>query len=922
MNSFLLQQENVGIIYFTRRDWHIRKTNTKAGELLRLAPEDLRRKRLTDVFHIPKEILTQILNTKVRLHETVVETILFLSHRSVFISVFVRESSEEFLLLFFSLEETKERLFLPQLRYFIKNIRFAGMMLDNRGNLMYCSQMFSKITGYETGEIFGKNFFTLFLQKSERTFYRRIFRQALKENKIPSTLQLPIRCKDGHIVPMLWNLTLLTDASAQTLGFSGIGVTISYITVESKKTLHNEKLETLIATISSMFAQTPTYKVDETINRTLQIVGEYAGVDRSYVFLFRDNQKVMDNTHEWCAQGIEPQIENLQGVPSKIVPWWMQRLLKHEIIHIPRVSELPPEAHEEKEILEAQDIQSLIVVPMIENNELIGFIGFDSVRMPKFWPPEDIDLLKIISSIFVSSLKRKSTELSLAATERKYRLLFNTAPDLIFILNVKGEIESLNPAFTVITGQNIEDWIGRPFFDLIIEEDRPAFRKRFQECLSGTFQLPHEIRIQTPQGFKIVETICSEITFSGKKHGVYGIARDITDRKLLEENLHHAERMKSIGLLAGGIAHDFNNILGIILGHYTLIKQNINGQEELNIHLEAIRQAVERGKTLVQNLLTFARKKEPNYEILDLNSEIKKVINLLQQTTPRSITYQLNLSAQKLYILSDQIQIHQLLVNLCLNAIDAIRTEQQSGTIVIATEKIASKDVPAKFNALSAVSHVHLIIQDTGIGMSAQELKFIFDPFYTSKEGGTGLGLSVVFGIVKSLHGYIDVESTAGKGTTFHVYLPLSEKKKISRKNTSKSGSKIFFGSAHIFLIEDDILLSQMLHHLLKNHGYKVEVAYSGEKAVEKYVQIKDSIDLVILDFDLPEKDGLLVAQALRRLKPEVKIIITSGFLEPHIKQQFERMGKIYFFEKPYDPEKILEEIPVILSNRLTNINE
>ncbi len=914
MNDFLIEQENIGVIYFKRKDWRITQTNTKASELLKLSPSDLKKKRLPDVIHIPKEIMTHLRNTQVPLHETVVETVLFLADRTIFFGIFVRILSETFSLLFFSLNETKERLFLPQLRYFIKNIRFAGIILDSQGTILFSSQLFGKITGYGASEIYGKNFFDLFLPAAELPFYRHLFSRALSDKIIPTTIQLPVKIKNGHTVQMLWNLSILANASGTIMGFAGIGVHISYISVESQKTIPNKKLETIIATVSSMFAQTPTYKVDEAINKTLQIVGEYANVDRSYVFLFRDNQRIMDNTHEWCAEGIEPQIENLQGVPSKIVPWWMQRLLKHEIIHIPRVSELPPEAEEEKKILEAQDIQSLIVVPMIENKELVGFIGFDSVRLPKFWPREDINLLKIISSIFVSSLKRKSTELSLAATERKYKTLFNTAPDLIFILDSRGVIESLNPAFNTITGQSIENWLGRSFFDLVLSEDRNTFRKRFKDCLNGKFQQPYEIRIQTNDGFKTVEMVCSPLTLSGKNRSVYGIGRDITDRKLLEEDLRHAERMKSIGLLAGGIAHDFNNILGIIQGNYALLKKLVSKREEFKIPLESIRQAVERGKTLVQNLLTFARKKEPKHEILNLNAEIKNVINLLKQTTPRTISYQLKLSRENMYIVSDQIQIHQLLVNLCLNAIDAIRASEKTGQIVIRTQKVSSPNLPPQIDQNAKQDYGHLMVQDTGIGMSTEELKFIFDPFYTSKKHGSGLGLSVVFGIVKSLRGHIDVESRVGQGTTFHLYFPLSPKGPAPQKSGQKSERKILFGSARIFLIEDDVLLSQMLRHLLETHGYKVLTAYSGDKAVEKYRQMQKEIDLVILDFDLPEKDGLLVARAIRNLNPEVKIIMTSGFIEPNIKEQLDGLNHLYFFEKPYNPEQILQKIPEVLS--------
>ena len=914
MKSFLLEQENLSVVLFSRRDWTIRDANKTASRLLGVNKKEITKRRLVELVRMPADILSQIKNTKVEPTETIVEAFFFLPNHAIIMGMIVRLSASTFYFLFFSLEEMKRLFFLPQLRYFIKNIRYVGVLLDSDGKIKYASQMFCKLLGYKAPELIDKNFFDLLFYKNEIEFYSNQFKIALKNNTLPKSLQLDLKRSDGKIVHILWNLNLLRNVRGERIGFSGMGINLDYLAMESGKTTRNERLETIIAKIAKMFAQTPTYKIDKAINWTLQIVGEYANVDRSYLFLFRNNQQIMDNTHEWCAEGIEPQIENLQAVPSKTFPWWMKHLLKHEIIHIPQVSELPPEASAEKEILQAQDIQSLIVTPLIENDELIGFIGFDSVRMPKFWPKEDINLLKIIASIFVSSLSRKEAELSLADSERKYRTLFSTAPDLIFILNTAGEIESLNPAFTTITKQNIEDWIGKPFADLIIPSMRSSFKKRFKDCLTGEFQQPHELKLQAPGGVKIIEAVCSPFTFGGKVHGVYGIARDITDRKLLEETLHHAERMKSVGLLAGGIAHDFNNILGIIQGNYTLLKESLGELNNLKVPLESIRQAVERGKTLVQNLLTFARKKEPRYEILNLTMEIKTVINLLKQTTPKTIKYQLKLFDEALFILSDQIQIHQLLLNLCLNAIDAIRATERSGKIIIQTEPLEAKELPTKFNGNSSESYIHLTIKDTGIGMPQDEVKFIFDPFYTTKEGGTGLGLSVVFGIVKSMNGFIDVESKVGKGTTFHLFLPAVKEKIPTRQWKRKINKNLLFGSARIFLIEDDVLLSQMLSHLLETHGYKVTSVFEGDKAVEIYEQIHQNIDLVILDYDLPEKDGLTIAKEFKRMNPDVKIILTSGFIEPETKQQMDRLSNLFFIEKPYDPEKILEQIPIILN--------
>lgn len=917
MESFLIKQENIGAILFDPKSLNISEVNHRAGEILGKSNETLIGKYLNLVFPLDETILTKLKTTHIKKYRTLDEKIVFLQEDKPLMSMLFRYD-HRFALLFFPIPDVSDRmskLFILQLRFFMPDLKFFGIMIDLNGNIKYCSKVFCKLTGYMPENLMNKNFFDIFIDSSRAEFYKSQFALLLGNDHIPQTLQIEIKDKNGQFIEMLWNAKFIYDSAGKIIGVSGIGIDLPYLKVQSQKSGRRGKLESVIAQISSMFAQAPSYKVDETINKALEIVGKYASVDRCYVFLFRDNQQLMDNTHEWCAPGIEPQIDNLIGVPSKLVPWWMKRLLKHEIIHIPRVSELPPEANSEKEILEAQDILSLIVVPMLDNEELVGFIGFDSVRAPKFWSKEDINLLRIVSSIFVSSLKRKATGLSLADSERKYRTLFKAAPDLIFILNDKGEITSLNPAFKTITRQEVEKWLGKPFKELIFDDDQAIFDLHFHTCLDGNIPAPFEIKLKAPTDYRIAEIICSPLIERGIRKGIYGIARDITERRILEENLRHAERMKSIGVLAGGIAHDFNNILGILLGNYALLKEIAKDQEELQLPLDSIKQAIERGKNLIQNLLTFARKKEPKYEILDLNEEIKHITTLLRQTTPKSIYFDLKLSTEHPYIYSDQVQIHQVLINLCLNAIDAIHSEKNHGVIRISTIIEDSSSRSAQLNSDLKNPVVHLSVADDGIGMTDEQKKFIFDPFYTTKENGTGLGLAVVFGVIKSMNGRIEVESTLHHGTTFHLFFPLAkrDKQNVVKKPSRKRTVKVM--NANIFVVEDDALLSQMLNYILKRHQYSVMQAYSGTEAIEKFSVINNKIDLVILDYDLPEKDGFEVARSLRKKDPYVKILMTSGYVEPDVRQKLEQLENIAFIEKPYDPEELLQRIPEILKN-------
>ncbi len=913
MNEFLLDQENIGAIAFDTKSLKILRFNQRATVILGKKRKIRKGQSVPQLFSLPPSLLKKLRapRSSVQRLGEIAEEILFLSETDPLMCTFVYDPAQNYVLFFKirNLMDQKNPFFLTQLRYYFKNLNFFGIMLDKKGKVRFASQSFCNYFDYPLDALIDLDFFDTFLDPKNASFVRLQAFQLFEQRLLPQTLQLKIRKKNGKFVETLWNLRFVLNDKNRIIGLSGIGIDLPSLDLRSREHMRiRGNLEGIIARVASMFAQTPSYKVDETINHALEIVGEYAGVDRSYVFRFRQNLQIMDNTHEWCRAGIEPQIDNLQDVPSKIVPWWMKRLLKHEIIHIPKVNELPPEADSEKEILQAQDIISLIVVPMVDNDELVGFIGFDSVRAPKYWTEEDINLLKIVSSIFVSSLKRKATELSLADSERKYRTLFNTAPDLIFILNDKGKITSLNPAFKKITNQEIERWLGKPFKNLIIES-ADAFEERFRQCLNGQIPTPFEAQLRTPEGARIVEIICAPLIERGQHKGIYGIARDITERRILEENLRHAERMKSIGVLAGGIAHDFNNILGVLLGNYTILKEMSEKYSELQTPLHDIKQAIERGKNLVQNLLTFARKKEPNFQVLNLNEEIKHITTLLRQTTPKTIYFDLKLSETPLFIYSDRTQIHQIIFNLCLNAIDAIQEKDGHGTITISTSLESKKSVEGMC--------IHMAVQDDGIGMDEQQKRFVFDPFYTTKETGTGLGLAVVFGALKKMKGHIRVDSAPRQGTTFHLTFPAVEAQQPLPPVESQSREiHIPVKPATLFLVEDDALLSQMLIYILKRKQLEVVQAINGIQAMEIYDQYASEIEIIVLDFDLPGQDGLEVAKYIRKVNSHIPILLTSGYLEPELKEKIAELGNIYFLEKPYDPEELLDRILTLINAR------
>ncbi len=394
--------------------------------------------------------------------------------------------------------------------------------------------------------------------------------------------------------------------------------------------------------------------------------------------------------------------------------------------------------------------------------------------------------------------------------------------------------------------------------------------------------------------------------------GFVSVGRDLTEHKRLEEQLRQAQKMESLGTLAGGIAHDINNILQIILVNTSSMKRGILDENKLNKIIEINTNAVKRGSKLIQQILTFARKTDTKLISLDLNAIIKDIVRMLEETFPRTIKFILELTPNIPYIIGDQNQIGQVILNLCVNSRDAM---PDGGTISISTRLVMGWDVKEKFPDASTERYVLIQTTDTGCGMNEDVRHRIFEPFFTTKESskGTGLGLSVVYGIVTSHSGFIDVASDVGVGTTFSIYLPASKDSQMLYEKLDETDSRILKGTETLLVVEDEEILLQFVSALLMTYGYNVIQAKDGIEAVELFTKHKNKIDLVIMDIELPRLNGW---EALIRMKKEndgLKAIVASGYLDPKLKLN-KRVDGIYdFIQKPYEPQIMLSTIRKVL---------
>jgi two-component system cell cycle sensor histidine kinase/response regulator CckA len=399
----------------------------------------------------------------------------------------------------------------------------------------------------------------------------------------------------------------------------------------------------------------------------------------------------------------------------------------------------------------------------------------------------------------------------------------------------------------------------------------------------------------------------------GHLAGLVHIVRDFTERKQLQKQLQHAQKMEAVGTLAGGIAHDFNNLLHVVLGYSELVIGDEALPGRLKGDLERVFLAARKGADLVQGLLTFSRKVEPKPLILDLNQRIRQTENFLERTIPKMIHIEMVLADDLDRIHADPTQIEQVLMNLAVNARDAM---PDGGRLVIETANVFLDEESGK--ALLGVQpgeYVLLSVSDTGYGMDKETLDHIFEPFYTTKEvgKGTGLGLSMVYGIVHQHGGHITCYSEPGKGTTFKIYFPAVEMEMNS--DVAATGIMPAFGTETILLVDDEDLVRDLGKRVLERSGYTVLTAANGKEALELYKKERDKISLVILDLIMPEMGGKQCLEELLKIDPKARVLIASGYSAEGEAKGALGKGARGFVGKPYNMKGMLRSVREVLDS-------
>lgn len=510
---------------------------------------------------------------------------------------------------------------------------------------------------------------------------------------------------------------------------------------------------------------------------------------------------------------------------------------------------------------------------------------------------------------------RKATEAALQESERRFREMLQSLRLISLTLDRTGRITFCNAFLLNLTGWSETDVIGKDWFEIFPPPaNTETYRRSFERSVrEGTFSVHNEGDILTRKGEVRNVSWSNTILRNplGEIIGTASIGEDITERRKLEEQLRQSQKMEAVGQLAGGIAHDFNNILTATIGYSHLLLSRLSQTEQGHYYAEQILSSAEKAANLTQGLLAFSRKQTLNPRPIDINAVVAGMHDLLSRLLPEDIDLGLDLANGELVSRADRGQLEQVLMNLVTNARDAIKG---GGHVSIRTE---STSLDAEFERIYGYGepgdYVVVSVSDTGVGIADDIQQHIFEPFYTTKGigEGTGLGLSVVYGIVRQHGGFINLYSVPDEGTTFKVYLPLV--------NALAAGSGEYVisapegGAETILVIEDSAEVLDIIRHVLEEYGYSVITAIDGEDGIEKFRQIQDSLSLVICDVIMPKKSGKEVYEAIKAMSSDAKVLFTSGYTADIIAKKGILEDGLDLVRKPVAPHELLRKVREIL---------
>jgi len=568
------------------------------------------------------------------------------------------------------------------------------------------------------------------------------------------------------------------------------------------------------------------------------------------------------------------------------------------------------------DLAETLGVNSFICVPIIYKGQSEGILAVDNYQSRRPLHQREVSLLMGIAPQIGISINNARSLHRIAESEERFRTLSENSPDIIFTTDPHGCVSYVNPAVEEILGYEERDLIGCNFTELMKKEDTAPYEKLFHEIMESRETIKSfEIRLLGKDDATRLFNMSGAPNFNatGEMTGMVGILKDVTEQRRLEQQLHQASKMNAIGTLTGGIAHDFNNILQAIISYNQLLLLQKSEADPDWKYLGKIGGLTKRATDLINQLLLFSSKMESRLTKIDVNEEIRNYYKLLLRTLPKTIRLRFDLADDLHLVKGDAAQLGQIIMNLSVNAKDAM---PDGGDLCITTRNAV---FPQPFyrddTLIRQGAYVQITMTDTGCGIDRETREHIFEPFFTTKEQGkgTGIGLSVVYGIIRNHKGYIFCTSEPSKGAQFDLFLPALDDSQTEQKAAQDTEVELSSGHETILLVDDESSLLETGEELLSFMGYEVITAGSGEEALEVIEKEKDLISLVILDLMMPGMGGEKCLGEILKIEPSMKVIVASGYTASSAAWEIEEKGAAAFIKKPYQ----LDELSKIIRDTL-----
>ncbi|MCK9408403.1 MAG: PAS domain S-box protein [Bacteroidetes bacterium] len=779
-------------------------------------------------------------------------------------------------------------------REVVESLSEGLIITDLQDNVIYINQRMCELSGWSFDEMKNKPGYTLLLPKER--WHEIQQRNAVRGKGVAERYDLEMLRKDEKKFWAEIYGSPLRDTHKKIIGTIG---TITDIT-ERK---WNERLQSALYRITDV---TRSSKDIQQLFRSLHaIIGELMYAKNFYIALYDPVSRMISFPYFVDEVDVPPPPRRFSHGSTEYI------IETGNILHAPAPIFDTMFQKGDLDLIGAPAVDWL-GVPLTSGGKTFGVMTIQSYDPKIIFTDREKEILIFVSQHIASAIQQKSEE-------ERFRAVWEHSADGMRVTDKDGNIVMVNEAYCKLANKQKDDLIGRPFHVIYTEArmkaDRGAeeYQQRFK---NGTIQPRSEALIYLWDNRILnVEMTTSFITVGINEKMLLSIFRDISDRKRLEDQLLHAQKMDSIGVLAGGIAHDFNNVLAMILGSAELVKHKAKNYPDILKFAQMIAGAAERGSGIAKQLLMFARTERGCMKPLSLSAITLDVCKLLEHSIPKSVAIQTNFLTGNDVIMGDEDQLHQVLINLAVNARDAIEHSKNTGVLSFTAGNADGVDLQRTFPDAEDRLYVSLTVSDSGCGMDEETVKRMYEPFFSTKERGkgTGLGLAIVHGIVKSHYGLINVSSTVGAGTTFTLYFPathvIEELKTVTHSLPPGIESINRRSIKKVMIVDDEKDLVSMLQEILETEGYRVITAGDGVQAIELYEREKENLGIIISDLGMPNMDGRELMRELLARNATVRFIFITGYLDKDSKNELFEMGARDVLLKPFTSEGVLETV-------------